>query len=579
MISEQVSTKYAKEDRDNNLLSMESLIEKVALLSKNQDPYKVSKEIEEIKSIFYIRLNATKKEKEKNTEGESIKTEIDPLELKFKDIIHTYRKNKYEFRKNKEYEEKKNLKIKKQIIEEINKLSKEEESLKVTFEKFRSLQKRWRETGYVPITESNHIWQSYHHHIEIFYDFIKINNDLRDLDFKRNLEEKNEICRKANILLEEESINIAHTKLQELHEHWRNVGPVERSLREKTWEKFQEISKSINKKRNEYFVEKKNQDLKRLKKKNKISSEIIALISKDINSHYKWQEATKKCDELHLKWKSLGRLRKENNKDAWHNLREALKKFYDTKNTFYKQQKADNKKIIERQLTICKIAEKLKNSNDWEKTSRQLMKLQKEWKESKFRSGKKSQEIWERFKFASDTFFKAKKTHYKEIKKEEAYTYKEKKKIIKEIKEFKFSSDSNKDIQKLKKYRVEWEKLKNISKSKIYINDQFFNIINSKLSKLGIDKKTLALEQYISKVNLLKGDKQAIDNEKKIIKNKINMIQQEINQYETNISFFGKDKSTKLLLTKVQNNIKNAKSDLEELKQKIQLVNKTYNEV
>ena len=236
MISQQVSTKYAKEDRDNNLLSMESLIEKVALLSKNQDPYKVSKEIEEIKSIFYIRLNATKKEKEKNTEGESIKTEIDPLELKFKDIIHTYRKNKYEFRKNKEYEEKKNLKIKKQIIEEINKLSKEEESLKVTFEKFRSLQKRWRETGHVPITESNHIWQSYHHHIEIFYDFIKINNDLRDLDFKRNLEEKNEICRKANILLEEESINIAHTKLQELHEHWRNVGPVERSLREKTWE-------------------------------------------------------------------------------------------------------------------------------------------------------------------------------------------------------------------------------------------------------------------------------------------------------------------------------------------------------
>lgn len=574
MISEQVSTKYTKEYRDNNLLSMESLIEKVALLSKNQDPYKVSKEIEEIKSIFYIRLNATKKEKEKNTEGESIKTEIDPLELKFKDILNSYRKNKYEFRKNKEYEEKKNLKIKKQIIEDIDNLSREEESIKVTFEKFKSLQKRWRETGYVPITESNHIWQSYHHHIEIFYDFIKINNDLRDLDFRRNLEEKNEICRKANILFKEESIDIAHAKLQELHEHWRNIGPVERSLRESTWKKFQEISKNINKKRNEYFVEKKKQDLIKLKKKNTISTEITALISKEIDSHHKWQEATKKCDELYLKWKSLGRLRKESNKDAWSKLKEALKKFYDTKKTFYKQKKETNKKIIDNKLEICEKAEKLKDSNDWKETSRKLIKLQEEWNKSKFHPGNKSTKIWERFRNACDTFFEAKKKHYKEIKKKEAHTYKEKKKILEGIKRFKYSSNSEKDIQKLKGWSIKWEELSHIAINKTNLNEQFFNLLNSKLSELGLDKKTLAIEQYKNKASLLKGNPKAIDTEQKLIKNKINAIKKEITQYENNISFFGKDKSTQSLLEAVQNKINDAKSDIEDLKQKTQLLNK-----
>ena len=222
---------------DNNSLSMDRLIKRIGVLAKDENPYNVSKEIEEIKSIFYIKLKLEKEKKqiiEKNEEEIIEKQNNDEhhIEEKFKSIFKTYQKSKSDFRKNKEKEEEKNLKTKKQIIEDIDELSKEEESLKVTFEKFRTLQEKWRNTGHVPITQSNHIWQTYHHHVELFYDFIKINKDLRDLDFKRNLEEKKAICDRAAALLKESSINKAHEYLQDLHEHWRNVGPVERKERE-----------------------------------------------------------------------------------------------------------------------------------------------------------------------------------------------------------------------------------------------------------------------------------------------------------------------------------------------------------
>ena len=229
------------ENLENKQLTLQELIDKIYLLSENKNPYSVSKEIEEIKSIFYNRINADKKENENtfiNNTKEKISEDIEnnqesknkyhPLEISFKISYNSYKKLKKKFRNKKTNEEQKNLEIKKQRIKDIDILSNEEESLKITFEKFRVLQKKWNSTGYVPITENNNIWQSYQHHVELFYDYIKLNKDLRDLDFKRNFEEKIQILEKAKKLLNEASINIAHKVLQELHEHWKNVGPVKR---------------------------------------------------------------------------------------------------------------------------------------------------------------------------------------------------------------------------------------------------------------------------------------------------------------------------------------------------------------
>ena len=563
---------------DKNTLSMEELIAKVSLLTKNDNPYTASKEIEEIKSIFYIKLKLEQKEnttpEETEEQEENIKKELHPLEVKFKAVFGAYRKIKSDFRKTKEKEEENNLKTKKQIIENIDALAKEEESIKITFEKFRTLQEKWKNTGHVPLTENNHLWQSFHHHVELFYDFIKLNNDLRDLDFKRNLQEKTEICKKATALLKEKSVDKAHNNLQELHEHWKNVGPVERDQREPLWEKFQEVSRIINKNRNDHFIERKKQDAKKLEEKNTICSEINNLTAEKVASYKQWQEATNKCNELESKWKSLGGLNKEDNKIAWKKLRDSLTKFYNTKNEFYKQKKETSNRILENKLAICEKAENLQNSTDWQTVGKEFIKLQEEWKNSEFSPSSQSNEIWKRFRTACDTFFKARKVHYKKIEKEEEIAFSQKESLIKELEVFKASSDSKEDIERLKEFSLKWKNIGHIARNKMDINDTFFNLVNSKFKELGLNKKTLATEQYKNKVSSLKGDSKAINGEQQFLREKIDSLKKEISQYENNISFFGSGKATQPLLQQAQKQIENVKADIEDLKQKIQLLNK-----
>jgi len=558
---------------DNSTLSMDNLIKKMSLLSKSKNPYSKSKEIEEIKSIFYNKINA-EKDTEKNEVAEGNTKEINPLELKFKTVFSAYRKIKSDFRNNKENEEEKNLKTKKKIIEDIDALAKEEESIKTTFEKFRQLQEQWKKIGHVPITENNNLWQSYHHHVELFYDFIKLNNDLRDLDFKRNFEEKNKIYKRANELLKEKSVNKAHNNLQELHEHWKNIGPVKRDLREPLWEKFKEISRKINKKRNDYFIQRKREENEKIEEKNRITSEIDNLTNVKITSYKQWQEATNKCNELEKKWKLLGGVNKGNNKLVWKKLRDSLNNFYNTRNDFQKIKREENKQNVENKLAICKKAEKLQNSSDWQRSGKELMKLQEEWKNSEFSPAKQSNEIWRRFRVACDTFFKSRKDHYKKIKTEEERAYKEKEELVKELEKFKAPSEPKEGQIKLNEFSLKWKSIRYVSREKTKINDHFFNLLNSKFIELGLNKGALATEQYKNKISSLKGNSKAISNEQQFISDRIDVLKREITQYENNITFFSSGKSTEKLFEQAKEKIDNAKADIEDLKQKLQMLNK-----
>lgn len=563
---------------DNNTLSMEKLIDKISLLSKNENPYLVSKEIEEIKSIFYIKLKIVENEKVASEKTGDTKEEknkdIHPIEIKFKSVFNTYRRIKSDFRKNKEREEEKNLKIKQSIIKEIDALSKEQESIKTTFEKFRSLQEKWRNTGHVPIKDNNNLWQSYHHHVELFYDYIKLNNDLRDLDFKRNLEEKSAICEKAENLMQEKSLNKMHNTLQELHEHWRNVGPIKRELREELWERFQNISKQLNKKRNDYFLEKKQQDAKKLEEKKAICTEIDNLTSKSIDSHSKWREVTNQCSNLESKWKEVGRLGKKENKIAWKSLRDSLNEFYQKKKEFYTQKKEDHKQNLIHKITICEKAEALQKNTDWEETGKKFIKLQEDWKKSGFSPASQSNEIWRRFKKSCDTFFKARKIHYKNLDKAKEDALKEKLSTLEDLKSLNPTNKSKEDLRMLKEFSDKWKNIGHIPRGKMKINDDFFALLDSKLKGLGLSKKMLATEQYKNKISAIKGNKKAISSEKQFIRGKIDVLTKEITQYENNISFFGTGKNTLPLLEQAQKNINTARDRIKDFKQKLQLLNK-----
>ena len=563
-----------------NSLSIEELIEEHEQLLETEKPYSVSKQIDEIKVCFYKKLhslnNSEKESEEEETETDSEKQEktLHPLEIKFKQVHNKYRKLKSEFRKNREKEEEKNLKIKQQIIVDIDLLIKEEESIKTTFEKFRTLQNKWKNTGNVPLKENNNLWQSYHHHVEMFYDYIKINNDLRDLDFKRNLEQKTLICEKSEKLLTEKSINSAFDTLQELHEHWKNIGPVVRELREEIWNRFQVASREINKKKNDYFHKKQAIRKNNLKIKSEICKQIIGLSTPLADNHNQWVKLTEELKVLSEKWKKAAPIEKEDLKKSWSEFREINNEFFQNKSAFYKNKKEAISTNLQIKVSICEKAEALSNSTQWNDTGKILIKLQEQWKNSPFVPNNISSNIWKRFRKACDTFFNARKSHYKKLDLEKEVNLKEKEAVLKKVNLFSVSDDAKKDIVNLKEFSKQWNSIGFIARDSMKINDEFNNLISSLYNKLKIDKSEKENIQFLAKTESLKGNKHQLDKEKDFIRKQIESVNKVISQYENNISFFGYGKGTESMKLEVMKKIDNSKKEIETLKDKLSTLNK-----
>ena len=563
-----------------NSLSIEELIEEHEQLLETEKPYSVSKQIDEIKVCFYKKLhslnNSEKESEEEETETDSEKQEktLHPLEIKFKQVHNKYRKLKSEFRKNREQEEEKNLKIKQQIIVDIDLLIKEEESIKTTFEKFRTLQNKWKNTGNVPLKENNNLWQSYHHHVEMFYDYIKINNDLRDLDFKRNLEQKTLICEKSEKLLTEKSINSAFDTLQELHEHWKNIGPVVRELREEIWNRFQVASREINKKKNDYFHKKQAIRKNNLKIKSEICKQIIGLSTPLADNHNQWVKLTEELKVLSEKWKKAAPIEKEDLKKSWSEFREINNEFFQNKSAFYKNKKEAISTNLQIKVSICEKAEALSNSTQWNDTGKILIKLQEQWKNSPFVPNNTSSPIWKRFRKACDTFFNARKSHYKKLDLEKEVNLKEKEAVLKKVNLFSVSDDAKKDIVNLKEFSKQWNSIGFIARDSMKINDEFNKLISSLYNKLKIDKSEKENIQFLAKTESLKGNKHQLDKEKDFIRKQIESVNKVISQYENNISFFGYGKGTESMKLEVMKKIDNSKKEIETLKDKLSTLNK-----
>ena len=562
---------------DLSSLSMEELITELENLCEIQNPYSVSKRSEEIKTLFYKSLKSENNiediSDEDSDEDEEKKT-LHPLEVKFKNANNKFRKIKSDYRKNRKKEENKNLIIKENIISDIDKLSKEEESLKVTFEKFKDYQKKWNNTGHVPITKSNDLWQNYHHHVELFYDYIKINKELRDLDFKRNLEQKTIICEKSEKLSNDKSINTAFNSLQELHEHWKNIGPVSREYRESIWERFQTASRKINKNRNDYFLNKKRIFKGNTELKSSICKEINKLSEDNPNTHQQWNNLSEKLNELSEKWKKAAPIEKSDLKKSWTEFREATNEFYSMRNNFYKNRKEDNNNNLQEKIKICEKAEELSTSTNWKETGKELIQLQEKWKNSAFVPKNLSDKIWKRFRSACNKFFDARKKHYKLLDKEKEGNLKEKTTLLKEVQKFDVSENPREDIKRLKEFSEKWNSIGFVPKQDIQINDRFDKVISSLYNKLKVDKSEKKTIQFQIKAERLKGNSDKLNVEKELIREEIGKVNKTILQYENNISFFGNGKGTEKLKEDVLKNIENSKKEIEELKKKLSLLNK-----
>ena len=438
------------------------------------------------------------------------------------------------------------------------------------------MQNKWREIGSVPQAKLKDLWDTYHHHVENFYDFIKINKELRDLDLKKNLEAKIDLCEKAEELLVEPSIIKAFNVLQKYHEQWREVGPVPRDKKDELWERFKAATSIVNKKHQDYFEGRKNEQKKNLDAKVALCEKVEEIANIEIESHRDWDEKSKELIELQKVWRTIGFAPKKDNNKIYERFRLASDKFFDRKREFYNQNKEEQNNNLQLKTDLCVQAETLKDSTDWKKTADEFIAIQKAWKEIGPVPRKYSDAIWKRFRAACDYFFENKAKHFSSIDKEQLENLRLKKELLEEVKEFALTGDDSADLDKLKDFQRRFTEIGHVPfKEKDAIQNEFREVINKHFDTLRVDERRRNLMKFKNKVanNSSSGkgmSKNRFEREKYMTK--LKQLETDLALLDNNIGFFANTKNASALIDDVNQKIASTKEKIEFLKEKIRIM-------
>jgi len=568
-------------------LSEVELINALRTLLANEDFESVREDIDAIK-IYFFRLYRANIEAQKAAFAEAggnleeFKAEPDPYELDLRNLLKQYQDRRNEHNKKSDELKEENLQKKYEIIEEIKALINNKESINKTFHDFRELQNRWREIGSVPQAKLKDLWDTYHHHVENFYDFIKINKELRDLDLKKNLETKIEICEKSEELLVEPSIIKAFNVLQKYHEQWREVGPVPRDKKDELWERFKAATSIINKKHQDYFEGRKSEQKKNLDAKIALCEKVEEIANIDIDVHRDWDERSKELIELQKIWRTIGFAPKKDNNKIYERFRIASDKFFDRKREFYNQNKEEQNGNLQLKTDLCLQAEALKDSTEWKKTADEFIAIQKAWKEIGPVPRKYSDVIWKRFRAACDFFFENKSKHFSSIDGEQLENLRMKKELLEEVKQFSLTGDDGADLDKLKDFQRRFTDIGHVPfKDKDAIQNDFRDVINKHFDALRIDEKRRNLMKFKNKVvnNTTTGrgqNKMRFEREKYMIK--LKQMETDLALLDNNIGFFANTKNASALIDDVNQKIASTKEKIEFLKEKIRIMDSMEDE-
>ncbi|MGC9332171.1 MAG: DUF349 domain-containing protein, partial [Bacteroidales bacterium] len=455
-----------QDDKSENMpdftsMSKEELLQHLKELVVEKDIPGTKAHIDAIKNAFYKIKNAEIADlKRLHIESGKDPIEFEPPhdkdEVYLKELLDDYKKQKAEY--NKKIEEKKleNLNKKLEIIDKIKVLANGEESLDKTFTEFKNLQKEWQSIGNVPKEKASDLWASYNMQVERFYDFIKINKELRDLDFKKNMDAKIALCEKAEKLLLETDIINAWKTLQAYHDEWREIGPVPREHRDELWDRFSKVSREINKKHQELFLKKKEEQNNNLNAKTALCEKAEELASLNITSINEWNEKTEEILKIQKVWKTIGMVPKKHNQQIYERFRTACNVFFDKKHEYFKEQNNIKEENLQKKTDLCIQAEALKNDTEWNKTRDTFIELQKQWKKIGPVPKNEGYAIWKRFSSACNHFFTAMDEHFKNKTKNEKENAVEKRKIIEEIKNFEVCDDKNKNLEAIQNFQARW---------------------------------------------------------------------------------------------------------------------------
>ena len=551
-------------------LTLEELTEALENLLDTQKIQHIKSSVEAIKSAFNTKFGSLLAEKKSIFLAEGGNT-IDfqyssPVKSKYNKLLSEYKKQKDIYYSNLEKQLKDNLEKRAQVIEDLKTLI-ETADTKTMYKQFRDLQNIWRSIGPVPKTKYNDTWKIYHHHVERFYDLLHLSNDFRDLDFKNNLEEKLKLIEKAEFLAEMQDVNAAFKELQDLHKIWKeDIGPVAREMRDDVWNKFSAATKIIHDKRHDHFKSMKSKYAEIIDAKMLVIAEILSYDSSKNKTHNDWQKSIKDIEALRKKYFDAGKLPYSKSESIWKKFKDATKQFNQQKNKFYKQEKSTQQKNLQAKLDLIKIAESIKDSEDWETTTNTFKKIQSDWKKIGHVPRKFSDDIWNKFKTSCNYYFDRYHNQKNALSDDQKEIIAKKTTFLENLKVDDFSTKDT-----VTHLMNSWNEFGSTPRGSKAVDVKFNKFIDNVLSKLSLDKSEIVLLKFKNIINgyLANNDTRKLDSELIFIRKKIDESVREIQQLENNLSFFSNATDDNPMVKSVHKNIDTYKKGLKIWKAKL----------
>lgn len=537
-------------------------------------------EVESLKQAYYkIRRNEVDELRkafvEQGGDEKDFTAPEDTQEIFLKELLGSYKEKKAAYLAEEEKQKAENYEIKLQLIEQLKMLCESQDDFNKLYNEFKDIQQKWKEIKLVPEEHANELWKEYQTYSEAFYDLIKINNQFRDYDFKKNLELKTALCEAVEKLQDEKDIISAFHQLQKLHQQWREIGPVAKELREELWGRFKAASTVINKRHQQHFENLKAKEQENLVAKTAICEEIEGIDYAALQTFKDWDEKNNEVLALQQKWRTIGFTPKKHNTKIFERFRAACDVFFTKKTEFYKSIKAEMEKNLEKKRALCEKAEALKDSTDWKGTTEKMIALQKEWKTIGQVTRRHSDSIWKRFITACDYFFDNKNKNVSSQKSEEQTNLEAKKALIEKVKTMDESLDTEEAITTLKEWIAEWNEIGHVpfkEKDKVY--KAFHEAVDAQFDRLKVDQRDRRMKSYRNNVSEMAGKgKGKLYSERDRLMRTYERMKNDLQTYENNIGFLTiSSKGGSGLVKEMERKIEKLKAEMELTVKKIEAI-------
>lgn len=569
--AEVAKEKEEREQKDYRKLSAEELISEFGALLEEPVQH-INRQVRALKEAFDSLISSkttenTSDEPEAATEGNN---ETSSLKERFSSLWETYREKRDKYSAQMAVEQKANLEERLALIDELKDLIEKEENASI--KEFHNIQARWRKCGMVPREQSSAVWQTYQHHVERFFDYLKLNREFRDMEFERNLADKNKIIARAEELINEPSIKKAFEELQLLHKMWKeDTGPVASEYRDQIWERFSAATRAIHERRHQFLKTQKETLRANMEAKLASCEKIEALAKEGAASHDGWQKKIAEVESLKEQFRTSGPVPDSRNTEIWERFKEVNRLFNQAKNNYYKELKRSQVSNLAEKQALVERAEEIKDSTEWNQTSAELKSLQAKWKEIGHVPRQKSDELWARFRAACNHFFDNMSENRKSGDASLAANLKAKEEIMAQAEAFKVSDDIDKSLEELKSITAKWRAAGRIPRSAKNLEDKFNSLVDSYFDQLKISKREVSQMRFKDKIDQIveEGNKAKFYSESDYVRRKIDEITREVQQLKNNIEFFSSGSADNPLVREVNKKIERESAILEQWKEKL----------